>query len=298
MNNKRLLEAITNVDDKYIEEAKPMSNTNNVKKFPAKKFTAIAAAVAILAVSAVAIPQILNNKVAPIEQVAPPMSSPMGMRKYMHYNGSRYKFLNEGATFELSEKQLGNNLGTIEHDILQEPEMNSSKDFSATFGVGGEVYEISEYNQEFRVALKLDGEYYIAEKVDAVDGKGVDITEYFTNADFANITEKILINDHFGSNTLNTLSKKETKTLIENIVTATPAELTNEQYEGIGKAQTEGESYLLSFLLADGTQYEMYVIPSLSLAMVGDNKYTLASEFTANCGANFEGLTQQPMPMQ
>lgn len=78
---------------------------------------------------------------------------------------------------------------------------------------------------------------------------------------------------------------------------STPAQLSDEQYQQIGQAQRDGESYQISFDLKDGTAYTFYVIPSLNIAMFGDGRYTMAQDFADEFGAFFESLVQQPQPM-
>ena len=91
------------------------------------------------------------------------------------------------------------------------------------------------------------------------------------------------------------LSGKDAKRLIELLVQASPAFLTGEDYEAIGTAQKSGESFLVAFHLADTTRYTLYVIPSLSLAMIGNSRYTIPEEFHPAFDSVFDALGQTPV---
>ena len=57
--------------------------------------------------------------------------------------------------------------------------------------------------------------------------------------------------------------------LLDVLATAQVATLENTNYEQISKAQAEGFSYLVSFTLADHSNYLSYIIPSLGYVTVG-----------------------------
>lgn len=49
------------------------------------------------------------------------------------------------------------------------------------------------------------------------------------------------------------------------------------------------------FRLADTTRYKLYVIPSLSVAMIGNGRYTLPDEFHSAFDPVFDALSQAPV---
>lgn len=299
MKNKRIFTAFGQVDEKYIEEAAPGNRVRKIQKRSFAKWGALAACVALIALSITALPHFNDSNSVPlIQKISSASDAPDRMRKYMNYDKHRYAFLENGSTYQFSSEQLVAVLGTLEHDIQKDPQTNGKKDFAATFALGGTIYQISSYDPAFRLVVELDGNYYICENVDATDGTDIDVSAYFESAGFAQNVEQIIINDHAGKNALKTLTGKDVSRLVELLSMVTPAELTNEEYEKIGKAQKSGESYLLSFQLKDTTAYKMYIIPKLSLAMIGDNRYILPGEFATEFDPLFEELKQQPMPMQ
>lgn len=312
MKNKQIFETISKI--KPDEEAKDRMLANILKqvsieskakrkvyimrKNTLKKLVPIAACVAIVIVGAVAVPQMIGNKPnTQIELLTPAADSPSGIRKIFNFNGHRYAFIENGATFSLNSKELTEVLGILEHDIAADPQTNGSKDLATTFAVGGTIYKIPSYDAMFRVAVELDGNYYICENVDTLDGSEVNVSDYFNTADFANTTNKIEIYDHSYQNLLDTVPDKQTIPMINALKDCTLATLTNEDFEQIGKAQSEGKSFVLSLRLNDGTSFELYIIPSLDIAMIGDNRYTLPENFVEEYGSLFEDLNQVALPM-
>ena len=86
--------------------------------------------------------------------------------------------------------------------------------------------------------------------------------------------------------------------LIGELSQAQPAALAEEDYLAIARAQTDGESYQLLLDLNDGTTVSLYALPSLQIAMIGDNRYALPDSFSEKFGDLFDGLTQGPLPAQ
>ena len=202
-----------------------------------------------------------------LQQVAPGMEGPSGMRKTMNYNGARYVFLENGAVYDLKPSSLSASLGTLEYDIQENPKQYSSTELAASFAVGGTIYEIRGYDPLFRLAVEWEGQYYIAQCVDMLDDSEILLSDYFETAGFYDTTEQIRIYDHAGRSVLAELFWWGYGT---NAGTASPigaAGLTDVQYQKIARAQRSGESFLLSFQLKDGTSYEMRVIPSLLIVL-------------------------------
>lgn len=254
-----------------------------------KKKLWILAAV-VLAAAAVGILTATHDRpVEPIVMEAPSQDSPMGPRKIMNYDGHRYAFLENGALYRL-EDQVGQELGVLEGDILADPQGAGQKDLAATFALGGKVRVLAGYDPRFRVAVELDGSYYICENVAAVGRDALDLEEYLDAADFDEIAGSAEILDHMGREVL---TGTEPGWLLDDLREAEPAVLTDEDYASIGQAQREGKSFRVELLLADGTRYGFYLIPELQLAMVGDSKYTLELSHAEI----FDGLEQGPLPM-
>ncbi|MEA5137365.1 MAG: hypothetical protein VB035_14645 [Candidatus Fimivivens sp.] len=294
MKNKQVIGSFSKIKPDEVAKKRMLSNilsqsaldrnTNRKGSFMqinlVKKLVPIAACCAAVLVAAFAIPNIMDlNRTPQITIVTPAADSPMGIRKIMNYNGYRYAFLENGATYNLNKSEITKSLGKLEYDITKDPKNNGTKEFSATFAVGGTIYEIPSYNTAFRVAVEIDGNYYICENVDVVGDGTLDVSDYFKKANFTDIVDEIIIYDHFKQNALDTITGEKVKQMIEDLSKSAPVVLSNDDYERIGKAQKSGKSFLLSFELNDKTQYKIYVIPTLGISMIGDNKYTLTDEF-------------------
>lgn len=245
------------------------------------------------------VPQLFTVEEAPvvIQQVAPGADSPNGMRKTMNYNGLRYAFLENGAVYDLDPSVLSQPLGTLDYDIQQAPETYGFVDCAASFAVGGTLYQIDGYDPVFRLAVEWEGQYYIAQCVDTLDGSPLELSRYFDAADLRNRTKEIQICDHAGRNVLCTFTADDAAELLSLLPRAVPAELTNEEYQEIAHAQRSGGSYQLVFRLEDSTSYTIYVIPSLSVVSAGDNYYHMPDEYAQQLQDMFSGVPQAPLPM-
>lgn len=317
MRGKELLEKMDSVNDEYVKAAEAKTG---IRKSAWMRIAAAAACLAVVAVSAAALsgrnsdekinavnPEndiiASDNKtesgaVPKIEMAAPAADAPEGMRKYINYGGSRYAFLGDGATYNLTAEHLGDSLGVLEYDIQLDPEANGKKDLSATFAIGGTVTEIKSYDPAFRVAVELDGAYYICQKVGNTDGKAMDVSAYFEIAGFGENAEGISIYNHMGTEKLGGISDDITEDFVRGITGAVEAKLTGDQYMEIASAQSNGKSFTVSLELSDGTEYRFYLIPSMDIVMIGDNRYVLPAEFAEKFGSAFEGLVQEPLPAQ
>ena len=126
----------------------------------------------------------------------------------------------------------------------------------------------------------------------------MDAAEYFAAARFPERIERVSIADHAGAEVLAEFPGGEISALIGELSQAQPAALAEEDYLAIARAQTDGESYQLLLDLNDGTTSSLYVLPSLQIAMIGDNRYALPDSFSEKFGDLFDGLTQGPLPAQ
>lgn len=297
MNAKKFSNAMSELDSKYIDEA--INYKKKVKKPIWVKWGAVAACLGLVAASAFTVSHFVgNDRIPQIEMVSPAADAPTAMRKYMNFDGRRYAFLENGATYNLSAEQLQDVLGTLEYDIQADPQTNGKKEFSTTFALGGTVYEMTEYNSDFRIAVQWEENFYICQTVGLTDNTPMNIAEYFEAAHFPETINEISIYDHAGNEMLADVPSEEIEALIDTLVQSTPAELSNEEYRQISTAQKEGQSYQVFFGLNDGTIYHLYVIPSLELTMIGDSRYVLPESFAEDFGHLFEGLNQKPLPAQ
>lgn len=272
----------------------PSAKKNHTPAF--RILPTVCAAAAILCI--LAVPQ-FQSPVQPNNQLVVVQSnddSPNGVRKVMNYGGFRYVFLQNGAAYDLEPSDLSDVLGTLQYDIQQNPKSYSSTEFAASFAVGGTVYQLSDYDPQFRLAVRWENQYYIAECVDTLDNTDMDLNAYFKAADFADNVTEIRICDHTGQNLLEILTEKDAKDMVSALAQATPADLTNAQYEEIAHAQRNGASYCLVFRLKDGTDCKMYMIPSLSLVSLGDNYYHLSDGLSDSFQWVFPTVAPQAMP--
>ena len=232
-----------------------------------------------------------------IQQVAPGADSPNGMRKMMNYDGLRYVFLENGAAYDLDSSRLSQPLGTLDYDIQTDPQVYGSAEYAASFAVGGTVYEIDGYDPAFRLAVEWDGQYYIAQCVDTLDGSPLALSTYLEAADLKDKAQELQICDHSGRDILRTVTGDDVQALLSLLSQAVPAELTDEDYQEIARAQRTGESYQLVFQLEDSTSYAMYVIPSLSIVSAGDNRYQIPDTYAQDLTDAFSVLQQANIPM-
>ena len=291
MNKNDLFQSFGAIDDDILARSEVAAPYNR-KPVWLKWGTLAACFVLVIAASVIGSHIQSPDPIAPITQINVASDSPTGISKYLNYNGCRYRFIENGSTFALDQNFLAEPLGTLEYDITADPKAYGSKDYATTFAQGGTIYEMQSYDPAFRVAVELNGKFYICENVDNTDGSDVDVTAYFEAANFKETVTEISVYDHFGREELTRLSGKNVIRMIEVLSEVTPAVLSNDDYSEIGKAQKSGESFLLVFHLADTTRYQMYVIPSLSIAMIGNNRYILTDEFHNAFDATFAGLNQ------
>ncbi|MCI7474331.1 MAG: hypothetical protein MSB10_11775 [Clostridiales bacterium] len=218
------------------------------------------------------------------------------MRKMMNYDGFRYVFLENGAAYSLAPSVLSQPLGILCYDIQQDPEAYAFADCATSFAVGGTVYRIDGYDPTFRLAVEWDGQYYIAQCVDTLDGTPLELSSYFETANLPDRTEQIQICDHTGQNMLCAVTGDDKEKLCSLLAQAAPVELTDEEYQEISTVQRNGGSYQLIFRLEDSTSYTMYVIPTLSIVSAGDSRYQIPREYVQELQDLFSGLQKVPLP--
>ncbi len=292
MSGSQFLDAMEHISPVYIEEAE-------VEPHRWRKPWLMRGALAACAVLALCFAYVGIHRspapVTPITQSTVAAEPPGGISRYLNYGGYRYRFIENGSTFDLEESLLAEPLGTLEYDIVSDPQTYNSVDFASSFAQGGTIYRMTTYDPAFRVAVELGGNTYICERTGPTDGSDWSVADYFAAADFQNIVTGISIYDHFGREELTRLSSKDVEQMLRLLTEITPATLTNEDYSKIGKAQTSGESFLVVFQLADTTRYKLYVIPSMSIAMINNNRFFVTDEFHSAFDATFAALKQTDM---
>ena len=280
MRGEELLEKMEYAAPEFIEAAE---RTKRVRR-KVNRWIAAVACIALVALGSAGLwLNAVHPQTPPVRQGAPAADDPAGRRKTFNYNGWRYVFLENGSTYLLEPEQLGEQLGVL--------------DSTAPFAAGGVLVRVNGYDPLFRVAVEWEGDYYLGERVGAADGSVMDAAEYILAAGFEQNVQKIEICDHFEREVLDTLTGSGVNRLLELLKEAQPAKLTNEEYERIARAQSEGKSFRLRLLLKDTTQTGMYVIPSMSIVMIGDNRYVLPEEPAKELENLLDGLeahTQAP----
>ncbi len=283
---KNILEQVevnkTNKENNYTKEINIMTYSKSKSK-KIKQWVGVAASLMVVAGIGMIWKQsnIPTNPNEPQNAIESPANCENGPRKIMNYEGYRYAFINDGTEFEIKENSLGQKLGNVSKD--------------ATFGAGGTIYSLNEYNSEFRVAINFEGKFYIAQNVAKSDDSAIDIKDYFNKMGINDRITKVEILDHMGTKVLKTLDKDAANILINSFKQTKIAELSNENYEAIANAQSTGKSYKISFVLEDGTKVENYIIPSMGYVSIGD--YTCTSETLQQQVSDiFEGLVQENLP--
>lgn len=102
-------------------------------------------------------------------------------------------------------------LGALEFDLNQEPgkndgDKNAEKDYAATFAMGGKLYEIPTYPSHFRIAVKDEQYYYLAEIVAKVDDSAMSAKEYLDLANLKEHAKDIYILNHVGNDVQKTIT--------------------------------------------------------------------------------------------
>jgi len=209
-------------------------------------------------------PSVEENTQQPQSQ--PSADAPVGMRKFLNYNGFRYAFVEDGKSFDFSSLTLGDELGTLEYDIvagMASGQSVSDKEFSASFAVGGKLYAHPDYDPAFRLIVKLDDQYYLAELVGKTDNTTIEPDYFFEHSKLSTTATGCDILNHIGNTTFSSLDSEDAKAMLEIISASTAAELASSDYEQIASAQSEGKSYQLHVTLPDNTYYSMYLLPEL-----------------------------------
>lgn len=218
-----------------------------------------------------------------------PLSVSLGPLKMMNYNGHRYTFLNDGAPYDLTDMlpKAEDKLGALQYDLKTDMENGGKNgyaglDYATTYLLGGTVYRLPGYEPAFRLAVEYKGQYYIAQLSGRTDNGVIPAGEYAETAELSRLTNEIDIMNHSGSVQLHVLNrKKEVREWIgmfsQSVAAVNRDREADEQW---AKVQSEGKSYLAKLRLKDGTAIDMFVVPELGMAAIGDNRYILPESFS------------------
>lgn len=301
MNNKDLFKTIGYVDGNLVEKANTARRTN--KRTFAKWGTLAACAALVLGVAVYTSPLKPSFTNSPQISQQTPVSAPNGVRKILNYNGFRYAFVGDGAQFKFTGMKPEKSLGSIDFDINQEigkddGSKDVEKDYASTFAVGGKLYEIPTYPSQFRIAVKYEGHYYLAEIVAKTNDSIMTAKEYLDMSNLKEHAKEIHVLNHVGNDVLKKMTDHASvESIIDGLYSAKTANLSNKEYEDIAQAQSQGKSYQLKFNLKDGTYMGMYIIPELKVVSMGDAYYQLPDLFIDQSGELFSGLTQDVLPL-
>ena len=177
-----------------------------------------------------------------------------------------------------------------------DPQRFAGEDLAASFAVGGSLHRLNGYEPAFRVAVRHGEEITLCQRTANLDGTPLDVAACFEAAGLGERAGSVSIYDHMGLSEAALLTDGQGEALRQALLRCTPAELSDEDYQAIARAQSEGRSWQAAFALQDGTQLRLYVIPELGVAMLGDDRYRLPEDFSDSCGSLFEGLEQGPPP--
>ncbi|MFV0400101.1 MAG: hypothetical protein ACK5LX_05710 [Oscillospiraceae bacterium] len=323
---KKLFRSIGDVDDDLVEEASQAKSKRKPFYPLLVKLVAAAAVVAlIVGVGVTQLPGLLGG--GSVTQILPaaeagvmtaggqsrggpgtdaPTSNP---RPFFNYNGYRYAFRanvmsNIPIAYNLTAFDFKKSVGTLEYDLAAVMTGESSeqelagRDYAATFALGGTVWELPGYNPGFRLAVELDDIWYIADVVGRVDGEPLGAKYYIDTAKLDKQVSQILITPLNYGDILGTIDGETASKLLAELKNASPASLTNEEYETFARIQSQGGTYTLVVQLKDATSVEMLITPELGIISIGDDKYHLTDRFVADYGSLFEGLEHIAPPMQ
>ncbi|MEC0240803.1 hypothetical protein P4H66_13180 [Paenibacillus dokdonensis] len=299
MNNRDLFKAIGGVDGDLIEKA----NAATRMKRNYARWGSIAACIAL--VLGFAIYKFPHTQLPASPQISQqtPAASPTGIRKFLNYNGYRYAFVGDGAQFKFTGAEPVKSLGTLEFDINRDIENNDEnkygeKNYATTFAVGGKLYEIPTSPSHFRIAVKYEQNYYLAEIVAKVNNSEITAKDYLDMSNLKEDVQDIHILNHVGNDVLKKVTDHASvESVVKRLYDSQLADLSNTAYEAIAEAQSQGKSYQLKFNLKDGTSMFMYIIPELKVVSMGDDYYQLPDSFLKQSGDIFTGLKQEALPL-
>lgn len=198
----------------------------------------------------------------------PEQTSPMGGRKMVDINGSRFVFINNAEPIDAQYFQIGDQINTLENGIF---------------------YKLGNYDPAFRQVYKYEDQFYVVENMANSDDSPIDVKAYLETA---NLEETVMFADifnHMGDQILKNIDAEASKQILAAFKEGKVATLENADYEAIAAAQSEEKSYRVVFTLEDNTSFTSYVIPSMNYFTIGDYTCTLDG-LNEKIGGLFENL--------
>lgn len=211
------------------------------------------------------------------EPISDPPVQDAGMRDFLNFNGYRYEFLNTKDS-SFIESSLLEKVGQIEHLIdFMNPHSSSvspDTDLASTFGVGGEIYKLKDTDSYFRIAVKLDDDYYLCQNVGTVDTSSLNPEEYIEKSDLKNKVQEASLLENITRKKVKNLSKDKSLSIIDAISESEIIALNNDDYETLSQLKNK-ERLTISFKLKDGTRFEVGYIEKMNLLSLGDSYYKI-----------------------
>lgn len=207
--------------------------------------------------------------------------------KFMNYEGNRYSFVADGRAFELGNLGVEKTqaLGMLRYNILEDLQGGgtpglASRDFATTYLTGGTIYKLPGYDSAFRLAVKHEERFYIAQLSGRTDDSAIPASDYVSLAGLGKLTDRVELLDAPGVKRLNEWADaKDILKLAAELGRSLPAALSGEKLEELAAAQAGGRTCLLRWSLKDGTAIDMPIVPGMSLITIGDGRYELTPTF-------------------
>ena len=257
--------------------SKYMQTTKN--QFNIKSWKSLGIACSVL----VAISLILFSNVAPTTQSRFPVSTPSltaeaGMRKFMNYNGYRYIFLDDVAEMSIAPASLLKSLGTLDIALDTNGKVNPTTPFSSTFAIGGTIWQLREYNPNYRVVVALNDQYYLCEKVGRSDDGFFDLSQFFEDANLYNRITNIDITSRTENTSISTLNAQDSSSLLKLIAESDFLLPSTIDYELLFSEASRLEALTLTLHFNDATQMMFFLTPSQNIISIGDSYYLISHQ--------------------
>lgn len=299
MNTRELFRAIGDVDGGLIEQAhssRRQTSRPAWMRWGAAACLILAVGIGVRLVTTETVP--LIRQIPDASTLITPFAEPVAneSRKNMAMDGHCYAFAGNGARYDFSAFDITMSLGTLDHELSEDmasPDNNQSAagDFATTWAPGGTVYEIPGYDPAFRVAVEQNGAWYMAELVANLDGTPLDAGYYFDVSAMRSRVRGADVIPGWGVEALHRFGRKDARTIVDILATASPAALSDGEREAAAQARSEGRSWQLCLRLADDTTVTLDIIPNLALFAIGDDDFYLPAAFMEQYGERF---TDQP----
>ncbi len=217
---------------------------------------------------------------------APRISADASFPQYVIYESRAYHLTHNDISQILNEtvgELIGENSGYI--DFMGGPDESlMSQELANSISEQATYYNMHNYNDDFRIIVEFDGNYYVCESNIITPENILSYTSNLENATVLSLHETVEYKD---------VSSDELAQLVEIFSELQEAELTNTDYEAIAQAQVDGKAYWLKGFYNDTTHTSFLVIPELSLVSIGNQYYT-SETLQQDIAFVFDGLPQEP----